>query len=77
MSPECKALHKAVADFSRKTGANAASLSTIAEKLVGLLSGRWEHVCDVAMDESNKGELPLHSVCSSTSRARCPAASSR
>lgn len=56
-SPKQKALRKAVADYCEKTGVNAATISVVTEKIVGLIASRWEHICDVALGEENEGKV--------------------
>jgi hypothetical protein len=57
MTPEARALHEAVERYSGKAGMNAATIGTVTQKIIGLLSSRWEHICDVAMDEPNGGQV--------------------
>ena len=58
MAPATK-LSEAVAEYSGKTGVNAAAIVAITEKFVGLLASRWEHICDAAHDDENNGKISL------------------
>jgi hypothetical protein len=54
-----KALRKAVTDYCEKTGVNAATISVVTEKFVGMLAARWEHICDVAIADENGGKVKV------------------
>jgi len=49
LSPQQQALRRSIALYSERSGVSAATISVIAEKFIGLLAGRWEHLCDVAL----------------------------
>ncbi len=57
--PRVKKFHAAVEEFCGHEGINATTIATITEKFVGLLSARWQQICDAAMDEENNGKLSL------------------
>ena len=57
LNPKSKALRKAVAEYSEKTGINALTISAIVENFTGLLSSHWEHIADSANDEENDGKI--------------------
>lgn len=55
--PESQRLREAVVAFSGKNGLHAVTIATVAEKFIGLLAARWEHICDVAMAEESNGQV--------------------
>lgn len=57
LSPQARKMREAVKEYCGKTGVNAATLGTVTEKFVGLLTARWEHICDVALAEENEGRV--------------------
>ncbi len=57
LSPQQIAIREAVKNFSGLTGVNAATISLITEKFVGLIAGRWDHLCDVAIAEDAGGKV--------------------
>ena len=57
LTPKARKLREAVADYCEKGGVNAATISAVTEKMVGLLSSRWEHICDLALAVENEGKV--------------------
>jgi len=57
LSPQQQALRRSIALYSERSGVSAATISVIAEKFIGLLAGRWEHLCDVALADECDGKV--------------------
>lgn len=72
LDPRTKKLHQAVATYTDKTGINAAALGALTEKIIGLIAARWEHICDSAADEENKGKISLALGINLDMTRKCP-----
>lgn len=57
--PADERLNAAIAEYSGKTGINAASIAEVTRQIVGLLASRWEQLCEMAMDEGADGAVAL------------------
>lgn len=52
-----KAFHKAVCDLTGKNGINGATIAMLTQRIAGLVSGRFQHLCDLAYEEGSDGKV--------------------